>query len=214
MKDITEAIRKKFFPGVVFTTYEVSRMIKAPIGIRTILAHKLLERLVKEGKLYRYKRGEYYYKVTTVFGETEVDTHMYALKRLMRHKGKVIGYKCYATLINVMGLSTLVPRDQHITSNRYDDQSLDLTNIAVYKPVTKITTRNYKYLQILDLFNVWDELFIDCEDPFELIRYRIEKQSLSGAKLLKYAKKYYPSDILPKVFIVINGGNANNESAW
>ena len=209
MKDIF----KKFLPGVVFTTYEVSRMIKAPIGIRTILAHNLLERLVKEGKLYRYKRGEYYYKVTTVFGETEVYTNVYALDHLTWHKGKIIGYECYATFLNSTGQSTLVPRNQHITSNRYDDKSLDLTNITVYKPVTKITSRNYKYLQILDLLNVWDELFIDCEEPFEILRRRMKRLSLSDTKLLKYAKKYYPSDIIPKVLTVINGGDDSNESA-
>lgn len=207
MFDLTDNTLDEFKPGEVFTTYEVAELSKAPWGLRTVCAKTLLHKLLKDSKIIRYRHGAYYKRIHTAFGEMHPDTYMYAIKYLIKDKKRIIGYECGASLANRIGLSTQMPRDLHIASNRYGKCKIPIQNITIHKPTIRVTNRNHSYIQILDLLGDWDSLFIDAPDPYAVLLRVLNRCSLDKKRLMAYAARHYPADVTQRLNTLQAGVN-------
>ena len=99
------------------------------------------------------------------------------------------GYVTGPSFFNQIGLSSWVPADTHIATNRTSDKAAE-HHIVIHAPVTVITTQNKRYLQILDCIRDLGEYPVDAADPDKLIRQFIDKHGLEVVQFLKLARHY------------------------
>ena len=75
-----------------------------------------LKRTLEKGSTRRFVKGVYYKPIKSVFGEKPLNGDKLALQQLME---KELGYITGATLLNKLGLSTLLPREIQVATNKY-----------------------------------------------------------------------------------------------
>ena len=145
----------------------------------------------------RYRKGIYFKTDKTPFGYAPINYQKLINDLYIKKSDEIIGYISGPTFANKIGLTTLLPKYEYITTNNNRVIS-DVINLKLVKPVTKITSNNYKYLQILDLINNKHHIQYDCDNPNRLIYDYIKKNNLQFSVLLYYSK-YYKKDILVKL---------------
>ena len=140
----------------------------------------------KHDNFIRYKKGIYYKCVDTVFGKTKIK-YADLVKRLYIEDDKEIyGYETGPSLINNLGLTTQVPKYAYLATNKLQVDKVDDT-IKLVKPVTKVTEKNYKYLQLLDIISNRFKVHIEVDDYNFIIRKEIDEMNLNFEQLLYYA---------------------------
>jgi hypothetical protein len=105
----------------------------------------------------------------TFFGKVTPTADQVLLKTLMVQNGAKIGYESGASLLNKLGLTTLIPRDIEITTNRYGTKLPESCHIKLRKPPLVVTDENWKYLQFIDIFAYLPEAHTDAENPKRLL---------------------------------------------
>lgn len=154
-----------------------------------------LKRLMDKGQLERFQKGIYYRIKQTVFGKTRPTAAALEAQVLVRQGDEVIGYETGASLMNKIGLTTLVPKKREIATNAYRKKITD-KNIVAKKPVVAVNANNYRYLQLLDAIKDLPVSHIDTENPKAVLRAYIQKNNLDPVETLTYAKRYYPQKTL------------------
>ena len=166
----------------------------------------ILNRLKNEGIIKAEYKGIYYKPVITMFGEMGLDHRkLIQLKYLKDRDGNVKGYITGANLFNQVGLTTQVPNTVDITTNecknnnKYTNKYL---NVIIRKPKLKINNDNYKYLQLIDLIENKDNIFIEVENYDEIIYNFIEENQLQFEKIIKYARETNSKKVIEKMVIL------------
>ncbi len=125
--------------------------------------------------------------------------------------GKKIGYESGASLLNKLGLTTLIPRDIEITTNRYGAKLPEDCHIKLRKPSAVVSDENWKYLQFIDMLAELPEAHTDAEKPERLLLQYAKRQQLDGLTLIFMVRKYYPQKIvLPLIDLLME---VENETA-
>ena len=106
-----------------------------------------LKRMADKGEIERLQKGVYCHVKQTFFGKVTPSAEQVLLKTLTLQNGKKIGYESGAFLFNKLGLTTLIPRDIEITTNRYGVKLPEDCHIQLWKPAAFVTDENWKYLQ-------------------------------------------------------------------
>ena len=78
---------------------------------------KTIERLIKKGKIKRISTGVFYKPKKTIFGELKPDEEK-IIKPYLYKNGKRIAYITGLLLYNKMGLTTQIPKEISIASNK------------------------------------------------------------------------------------------------
>lgn len=156
---------------------------------------KVLNRMVKEGKICKLSKGRFYKPKETQFGELKPDTYQ-IVKDLLEKNGKVTGYITGYSAYNQLGLTTQVPNLIQIGVNK-QRKSLQrgIYSIRFMLQNNKITKENITLLKILDAIKGIKEIpdtTVDkaCKGLREIIN-DLEKNKLSDLKTL--ALNYNPS---------------------
>ncbi|WP_243117167.1 hypothetical protein [Lacrimispora algidixylanolytica] len=102
-------------------------------------------------------------------------------------------------MLNRLGLSTLLPRDIEITTNRYGAKLPEGCHIVTCKPAVPVTDENWKLLQFIDLVSELPNAHIDAENPKQLLRQYAKKKQLDTLTLIFTARRFYS----PKVLILL-----------
>lgn len=166
-----------------------------PVHKAKPIANATLKRLADKGLIERFQKGVYYRAKQTVFGKARPSTETLEAQLLIRRGDDIIGYETGVSLMNQMGLTTLVPKKREIATNAYRKIINDKYIIA-RKPVITVNAGNFRYLQLLDVIRDLPEAPVDTENPRALLRAFAEKNALDTVEALTYAKQHYSQKTL------------------
>lgn len=162
----------------------------------------ILNRFKNEGIIRAEYKGVYYKPIFTIFGEMALDTNkLRKLKYLEDRQGNVKGYITGAKLFNLLGLTTLVPNVTDIVTNecKYHKQYDERLRTYITKPKIEITNENYRYLQFIDILENKDNIYIEAENPDNVLHKIIEQYKLDFEKILKYIRETNSKNVLEKL---------------
>jgi len=113
-------------------------------------ASKSIERLIKKKIIKRISTGVFYKPKQTVFGELKPDEEKIITPYLFKN-GKRIAYITGLLLYNKMGLTTQIPKEISIASNKKRIYiSKGNIKAKAVKSYVEVTNKNYKLLELLD----------------------------------------------------------------
>lgn len=158
----------------------------------------------KHDDFIRYKKGIYYKCVNTFFGKTKIKYADLVKRLYLEDEGEVYGYETGPSLINDLGLTTQVPKYLFIATNKLQVDKVN-NSIKLVKPVTKVTKKNYKYLQVLDVISNKFKVNIEINDYNLILRKEIDKMNLNFEQLLYYANFYNDNEIYKKIAELARG---------
>ena len=167
---------------------------------------EILNRLNKENYIKTAFKGIYYIPKKNVFGELPLaNNKIIQYKYLTDKQGNIKGYITGANLFNKVGLTTQVPNVIDIVTNecknnnKYNNKNL---NVIIRKPKIEITNDNYKYLQLIDLIENKDNIYIEVENIDDIIYNFIQENELQFEKILMYARITNSKAVIDKMIAV------------
>ena len=153
-----------------------------------------MNNLYKNKKIDKFDRGIYYFSKPTEFGfNSTLSLYDVINKKYLTDKeGNTIGYLTDVSFANNLQLTTQRAMYYTIRTNKatksIEKKIINNTLVVIKKPRILITNKNYKILQLLDLFA--DRYFIEIEDMKEV--FNIIKKYMSSNKIkMEDLKKYY-----------------------
>ena len=148
IKPLVEKEITQFEPGKVFTYRDLTPFISNP---ETTV--KAISRLVENGDIKRFAKGQFYRPKQGLFGEMKLsDTEK--LKIFLYQDGKRKGYVTGTSLYNRLGLTTQVPRTITIASDKSPQRKdLGTVEVKLVKAKAPVTESNREYLEILDVLS-------------------------------------------------------------
>jgi len=168
------------------------------VAFKRILDTKMIPALRCFGK------GVYYLTKPTLFGETGIDKEtLIELKYLSGDNG----YETGSTIMHKLGLTSLMPIERVFVSNKALNRTKrdEVLNITVKAPKVKVNKDNKLYLQVLDLLNIYDEVPVDADYPYNILSKLIATSSLDYRKLLVLADQHYGKDTIIRLAHVASG---------
>lgn len=175
---------------------QLAERFTLPYDQAKTLTNVKLKRMADKGEIERLQKGVYCHVKQTVFGKTTPNIDRVVIKALTAQNGTKIGYESGAYLFNKLGLTTLIPRDVEITTNRYGMKLPEGCHIKVRKPPVAVTNENWKYLQFVDMVNELPNMHTDAEKPEQLLAQYAKEQQLDGLTLVFTARRYYSQKIV------------------
>lgn len=205
-KNYIESQVDKAETGTAIYTDDVADAVANTYGLDIDTAKKIvnvnMKRLFDAEKIERFQKGIYYRTKKTPFGNVRLNPQQIAIERYIKKGDKRIGYETDDSFINKLGLTTQIPKDLYIAVNNHQRNGYQKNtryHVAIRKPRLKVTDKNYKYLQILDVIENRNKANIDAANPDALIFNFIEQNGLDFTKLVGYAAKYYNKNTLTKI---------------
>lgn len=150
-----------------------------------------LKRMADNGDIQRIQKGVYCHVKQTVFGVVTPNIDEIMVKALTIRNGARIGYESGASLLNRMGLTTLLPRSIEITTNQSTAQIPEGCHIELKRPPTEITDENWRYLQFIDAAGNVADACLDADDATQTLQTIAKKQKLDTLTLIFTARRYY-----------------------
>lgn len=189
IKPLVEKEITQFEPGKVFTYRDLTPFISNP---ETTV--KAISRLVENGDIKRFAKGQFYRPKQGLFGEMKLsDTEK--LKIFLYQDGERKGYVTGASLYNRLGLTTQIPKTITIASDKSPQRKdLGTVEVKLVKAKAPVTESNREYLEILDVLS--DIKKIPDSSPSIVIKVIADK--LKGFKkddlyeLINLARFYSP----------------------
>lgn len=166
-----------------------------PVHKAKPITNVTLKRLADRGLIERFQKGVYYRAKQTVFGKARPSEDLLEAQLLTRRGNEIIGYETGLSLMNKIGLTTLVPKKREIATNAYR-KNIDDRYIIARKPVIMVNAGNFRYLQLLDVIRDLPEAPVDAENPKALLHAFAEKNGLDAVETLTYARQHYPQKTL------------------
>jgi len=148
IKPLVEKEISRFEPGKVFTYRDLTPYLSNP---ETTV--KTVSRLVKNGDIKRFAKGQFYRPKKGMFGEMQLsDTEK--LKTFMYQNGERRGYVTGTGLYNRLGLTTQIPRTITIASDKAPQRkNLGTVEVKLVKAKVPVSESNREYLEILDVLS-------------------------------------------------------------
>lgn len=148
IKPLVEKEITQFEPGKVFTYKDLTPFISNP---ETTV--KAICRLVENGDIKRFSKGQFYRPKQGLFGEMKLsDTEK--LKIFLYQDGERKGYVTGISLYNRLGLTTQIPKTITIASDKSPQRKdLGTVEVKLVKAKTTVTESNREYLEILDVLS-------------------------------------------------------------
>ena len=205
MELITEYIDKAKIGYPIFTSDIHDYVLGEITDAKPLVINEYINRYGKKhGDFIRYKKGIYYKCVDTVFGKTKIKYADLVKRLYLEDEDEVYGYETGASFINSLGLTTQVPKYTYFATNKLQVDKVDNT-IKLVKPVTKVTEKNYRYLQMLDVISNRFKVHFEVDDYNFIIRKEIDKMNLDFEQLLFYATFYNDNGIYKKIAELARG---------
>lgn len=154
-----------------------------------------------------FGKGIYYLTKQTVFGEKGINKEkLIDIKYLSGDNG----YETGVTVMHKIGLTSLMPAERTFVSNHAQNRTKkdEVLEIIVKAPKTEITRDNRKYLQFLDLLNIYDEVPVDVEEPYVILGSFVQTNGLDYGKLLTIADLHYNNDTIIRLAHVASSQEA------
>ena len=157
-------------------------------------ASKSIERLIKKGVIKRISTGVFYKPKKTVFGELKPDEEKIITPYLFKN-GKRIAYITGLLLYNKMGLTTQIPKEISIASNKKRIYiSKGNIKAKAVKSYVEVTNENYKLLELLDALKDFKKIpDLDKKSTISILSHKISELNKKQIKeLIEIALEYPP----------------------
>jgi len=157
-------------------------------------ASKSIERLIKKEIIKRISTGVFYKPKRTVFGELKPDEEKIITPYLFKN-GKRIAYITGLLLYNEMGLTTQIPKEISIASNKKRIYiSKGNIKAKAVKSYVEVTNDNYKMLELLDALKDFKQIpDLDKKSSISILTRKIsELEKKQVKKLIEIALEYPP----------------------
>jgi len=157
-------------------------------------ASKSIERLIKKGIIKRISMGIFYKPKQTVFGELKPDEEKIITSYLFKN-GKRIAYITGLLLYNKMGITTQIPKEINIASNKKRIYiSKGNIKASAVKSYVEVTDENYKFLELLDALKDFKKIpDLDKKSAITILTKKIlELNNKQKKELIKIALEYPP----------------------
>ena len=189
------------FPtGVPIFTENIVKTISAEIGVPTeeikSIVNLNLKRLADDNAIERIQKGVYYKPKMTAFGKTKPPFDQIINETCIVQNNTKIGYIGGETLLHDLGLTSLIPKNRVIVTNKYRTKLPQEAHTVLKKSVIKITDENARYLQIIDAIAMLDTEYVDANQPEKIIRHWVDKFELDRLTIIKLANRHYPQRVL------------------
>lgn len=153
-----------------------------------------------------FQNGIYFKTKKTPFGERGIDTQRVVVEEYIADNK---GYETGISFLHRMGLTTQLPAQRMIATNRASDcarrnKKLD---VIICPPKVKITPDNKAYLQTLDAIEAMDGAPVDAADPDEILANHIKDTGLNYQMLISLAYQYYSKHTVYGVARIAGKGN-------
>ena len=155
--------------------------------------------------LRRFEKGIYYLAKQTVFGETKIDNEKLIELKFMYPD---IGYETGPLFLHKLGLTTLIPNERQIATNKAKDNTrMDKRfDIILKKPRVGIDAKNKRYLQFLDTLDMMDKTPVDAVDAYQILNRFVQQYYLQYDEMLALANRYYNNKVILKLADVADKG--------
>jgi len=157
-------------------------------------ASKSIERLIKKEIIKRISTGVFYKPKQTVFGELKPDEEKIITPYLLNN-GKRIAYVTGLLLYNKMGLTTQIPKEISIASNKKRIYiSKGSIKAKAVKSYVEVTNENYKLLELLDALKDFKKIpDLDKKSAIKILTNKISSLNDKQIKeLIEIALEYPP----------------------
>ena len=172
-----------------------------------------LKKLTDVGKIKRFDKGIYYLPKKSIFKSGTRPTLEKVLEyKYLQNNNKRCGYITGLLFFNQLGLTTQVPMQYEIVSNRatnnYRETTLAKSRVIIRKPKINVTEKNYVALQFLDMLkdiDVYSE--ISGTDLQKRLYQYMNNIGLKISDLEPYFS-YYPDKLyknLVETMVIYNG---------
>jgi hypothetical protein len=192
MTDIIKNAIDKFAYGYVFTSNDFYIDVS-----KRKTVNKILENLVKAGKIRHLSKGRYYKAKITEFGELPPDSYQ-IVKDLLEENGRTIGYITGYQIFNELGLTTQVSAILQIGTIK-DKKSTKRSyyRIKFVKQWNTVTKENIPLLQLLDCLRFFKNIpdSMPAESSRRLFYLLAKLNENEKSKIKKLALKYTPQAI-------------------
>jgi hypothetical protein len=172
-----------------------------------------LKRLADKGVLVRMKKGMYGKTGKSVFGAVKPNATEMAFHMFMYDGEDVVGYEAGATLLNILGLSTLMPKDARIATNKYRYKIRGNAFVVPVKPIAPVTNENVRYLQLIEAVRAMKKYESDAENSRAVLLAFIKIHKLDMVSLLGYAYNHCNDHELREIVGLVTSGEETDESA-
>ena len=168
-----------------------------------------MKRLIDQKRvsnLRYYQKGIYFLTVRTPFGEAGIDKDALIWRKYLAHD---IGYETGYTVLYRLGLTTQLPKERTIVTNRAKDGQRDDRNldVVIRPPKVQVNAQNKRYLQFLDVLELMDKAPVDAETPYRILAQYLNRCGLHYQELLALADRYYSQKTVLKLgHIAATGG--------
>lgn len=186
----------------VVETYQIPQ--KKAAGAVSVACKRIMDGgLIPE--LRFYQKGIYYRAAVTPFGETGIDKEQLIADKYLVND---TGYDTGLSVLHRMGLTSQMPRERVLASNRASDCArLDARlGVVVRPPKVEINADNKQYLKLLDVLDILADAPVDVENPYAVIGEYIGRLELEYRKLLALANNYYNRNTVIQLAHVAGGG--------
>ena len=145
-----------------------------------------------------YQKGIYYLTIRTPFGEAGIDKDALIWKKYLTHD---MGYETGYTILYRLGLTTQLPNERTIVTNRAKDGQRDDRNldVVIRPPRVRVNAQNKRYLQFLDVLELMDKAPVDAEAPYLVLSQYLKRCGLQYHELLALADRYYSQKTVLKL---------------
>ena len=157
-------------------------------------ASKSIERLIKKDIIKRISTGVFYKPKQTVFGELKPDEEKIITPYLFKN-GKRIAYISGLLLYNKMGLTTQIPKETSVASNKKRIYiSKGNIKAKAVKSYVEVTEKNYKFLELLDALKDFKKIpDLNKKSAISILSRKISELNKKQIKeLIKIALEYPP----------------------
>ena len=157
-------------------------------------ASKSIERLIKKEIIKRISTGVFFKPKKTVFGELKPDEEKIITPYLFKN-GKRIAYITGLLLYNKMGLTTQIPKEISIASNKKRIYiSKGNIKAKAVKSYVEVTNENYKLLEFLDALKDFKKIpDLDKKSAISILSRKIsELDNKQVKKIIEIALEYPP----------------------
>ena len=157
-------------------------------------ASKSIERLIKKEIIKRISTGVFYKPKKTIFGELKPDEEKIITPYLFKN-GKRIAYITGLLLYNKMGLTTQIPKEISIASNKKRIYiSKGNIKAKAVKSYVEVSDKNYKSLELLDALKDFKKIpDLDKKSAISILSRKITELNKKQIKdLIKIVLEYPP----------------------
>ena len=201
----------------IMDNYKVNEPIfLAELRIQGITENNIrqqLKKLTDAGKIKRFDKGIYFLPKTSIFKSgSQLPVEKVLECKYLKDKKNRCGYISGLMFFNQMGLTTQVPMQYEVVSNKatsdYRETSLAKSRVVVRRPRVTVTESNYRILQFLDMLkdvDIYSEL-TGTELQKRLYQY-MNEADIKLADMEEYYS-YYPDKLyrnLIETRVIYNG---------